>query len=477
MKIGSNIADGIARDTRSISSLKERITSLKSRLRVAVIFGGDKSAPGSVLYHTDNTRHWKSYQTVAEDIATSLRRLGFQHVELLPDDMTMAERLRHSNIHIAWLNSGGVQGLSSMAHAACILEMLGVPYVGHDPLSVTILDNKHLFKREALFAGLPTPQFATWHMARGPFSPERSLQFLEAFGNYPGPFIVKPVSGRASHHVHCVGDVRGLPEAVAAVYGATRNTVLIEKYLSGREFCIGVMGNVTARDGQLRRRDRPFTFSALERVFGPEEMIFTSMDARPITAQRFKPIDPNKDPELHARLHALAEKVFVEFNLSSLVRIDIRADEDGDLYILETNPKPDLARPCESVTSLLCAGLPGVGMSYEDLILSLFADRLGALLQGRPTAVRHIFELIENEGKHGTACQSKDDAEYSASAAVTALDATLAAVQNVDVGGFSSAAAEVRALGEQGAGFGNNPPAVDGNETPVVSTRINLRTG
>jgi hypothetical protein len=87
------------------------------------------------------------------------------------------------------------------------------------------------------------------------------------------------------------------------------------------------------------------------------------------------------------------------------------------------------------------------------------------------------LELLENKAKHGTDYQSKDDPKYSAAAAVTALDATLAAVHNAEVGGFSSAAAQVHALGEQGVGFGNKPSAIDGNEIPVISTRINHRVG
>ena len=49
--------------------LQDQMERLMSRLRIAVIFGGDKAAPGSVLYKTSNTRSWKSYEAVAQDIA------------------------------------------------------------------------------------------------------------------------------------------------------------------------------------------------------------------------------------------------------------------------------------------------------------------------------------------------------------------------------------------------------------------------
>src|SRR5712691_6510200 len=183
-------------DGHYIGRFQEQIERLMPQLRIAVIYAGDKSAPGSVLYRAPNTRSWKSYEAVAKDIASALERIGFRNVELMPEDMHLGERLRHSGIHLAWLNSGGVQGYNPAGHAPATLEMLGVPYVGHDPLTATTLDNKHAFKREAVCAGLPTAPFCTWHLARGHFRPDVNSRFHDAFGDYPGPFIVKPVSGR-----------------------------------------------------------------------------------------------------------------------------------------------------------------------------------------------------------------------------------------------------------------------------------------
>jgi D-alanine-D-alanine ligase len=384
MRLGVPCADAI--------ELQEQLDRLKSRLRVAVIFGGDKSKPGGVVYPSHNARSWKSYESVANDIAASLRRNGFRHVQTMPEDMCLGDRLRGEGIHLAWLNSAGVQGYNSVAHAPATLEMLGVPYVGHDPLSATTLDNKHAFKREAVCAGLPTAPFCTWHGGRGRFQPDRNSRFRNAFGDYCGPFVVKPVSGRASLHVHVVQDKMALPDVAAGVYQATENVVLIEKYLPGREYCIAVAGPIIARGGRLRRGRDPFTFALLERLLAAEEKIFTSMDVRPITNDRFKIVD-HREGDLIERMRRLACEVFLEFNLGSLIRMDMRADESGQLYILEANPKPDLKQPAHGVTSLIAAGLPEAGMSYDDLILSLLADRFDYLQTHHRGAVQHILDL------------------------------------------------------------------------------------
>jgi D-alanine-D-alanine ligase len=379
---------------------------LKARLRIAVVFGGDKNSPDSVLYSAKTTRSWKSYESVARDIAGALREIGFAHVHVMPDDMNLPDRLRRDRIHIAWLNTGGVQGYNPAAHTPAMLEMLGLPYIGHDPLAATTLDNKHAFKREAVSAGLPTAAFSTWDMTRGRFNPSINSRFQKAFGAYGGPFIVKPVSGRASLHVHVVPSRDELADVIADVYAHSSNTVLIEKYLSGREYCIAVAGPVVSRQGKIFREPAPFTFAALERVLTKDEKIFTSMDVAPITGDRCRPVDAAENPELARELHEIGRETFLEFSLRSLVRLDVRADEAGKLHILEANPKPDLKRPSGSVTSLICEGLRDEQMDYHDLIFTLLADRLDFLAAHRRETVSHILDLAQPSASAGRSAKS-----------------------------------------------------------------------
>jgi D-alanine-D-alanine ligase len=381
-----------------VDELEKQIERLIGLLRIAVIFGGAKEADGAVIRPTINTRPWKSYESVAHDIAAALRRIGFRHVELLPEDMRLGERLRQAEIHMAWLNTGGVQGYNPVSHAAAALEMLGVPYVGHDPLSAGILDNKHIFKRDLTSLGIATAPFVTWHPARGPFRPEVSSRFIRAFRDHWGSFVVKPVSGRASLHVHVVEDTRDVPDAVAEVFEATENEVMIEAYLPGREFCIAACGPLIARQGRLQRLSEPFTFAAIERRLAPGEAIFTSMDERLITGDRFRVLDAMQDAAEMTHLRELAREVFIEFNLETLIRLDVRADANGKLFVLEANPKPDLKAPTRNETSLVGAGLAEHGMVYEDLILSLFADRLDRLLSRRRGSVCPVTAMIQPAG-------------------------------------------------------------------------------
>jgi hypothetical protein len=88
--------------------------------------------------------------------------------------------------------------------------------------------------------------------------------------------------------------------------------------------------------------------------------------------------------------------VYLTFNLTSLVRLDVRADAAGRLHILEANPKPDLAPPAcggaavGATTSLIASGLPAMGWSYDDLIAYLLAERLWQLAERRPGSLKHF---------------------------------------------------------------------------------------
>ena len=382
------------RRTNRIDELQNQIERLKSKLRIAVIFGGDKNSEGAVINTTINPRSWKSYETVARDIAGALTRLGFEHVEVMPEDMRIGERLRDKDIHLAWLNTGGVQGYISMSHSAALLEMAGIPYVGHDPLTAGMLDSKHIFKRMLKALDIPTAPFLTWNLAQGPFEPATNLRYQKVFKDYSGPYIVKPVSGRASLHVHLVEDMSELPDVVAEVCSLTENHVLIESYLPGREFCVAVCGPVISKQGELQRRQLPFTFAALERRLEKDEKVFTSMDVKPITTRRVNMLDPVADAEIIGRLENLAREIFQETNLETLIRLDLRMDSNGELHVLEANPKPDLKAPTPEKTSLVCTSLEACGMTYEDLIMSMLADRLDLYLSQRRGSISHLAELL-----------------------------------------------------------------------------------
>ena len=358
---------------------KELLQRARDVLKIAVVYAGDKNDHNAVIERQLNSRDWKSYRMVAEDIADALEEEGFSDVVVLPEDRHLGDVISRSNIDLVWLNSGGVQGINPMAHASALLEMLGVPYIGHNPLAVSVLDNKHVFKSMCVAASLPTAR----SVVIAPSSEGRNFIYSENFESvfygFPGPFVIKPVSGRASKHVYFVDSKKEVKHAVEKVWNETNHLCLVEEYLPGREFAISIMGPLVRQDGEFVIHDGPFAFSAVQRVFAPHEKIFTSMDEKPITYDRIRLLDLSRESELIREMEHLARRVFASFTLSSLVRLDLRESGDGELHLLEANPKPDLKRPSEHAASITCRGLAQRKMSYADLIVSILAERLTEL--------------------------------------------------------------------------------------------------
>ncbi len=378
------------------------LAELTQSLRLAVVHGGNKAASGAVLRAAHNTRSWKSYESVACDIAAALGRIGFSNVSVMADDMHLARKLKDARASFAWLNSGGVQGRNAIAHTPAMMEMFGLPYVGHDPLTAGLLDSKHHFKRQLQALGIATAPFFVWspnEVREPPFSDRR---LRTRFAKWPNGFVVKPVTGRASLHVHHVERAADLNEVIRHVHHVTQNSVLVEAYLPGREYCIAVAGPTIARKGKIWQLPGPFAFSALERKLGRGERIFTSMDVKPITAARTKMLDPSKDADVIEELESIARQVYVGTPLQTLVRLDVRADDRGQLFVLEANPKPDLAAPRASSTSLITLGLGRLGMTYDDLVLSVLADRLNTLFEGRTLSVGDFLQsfVYPDQGGH-----------------------------------------------------------------------------
>ncbi len=378
--------------------LPEIIEFLLEKMNIAVIYSGDNRNEDAVLYRTYHARFWKTYKGVAEDIQVTLREIGFKNVSLMPDDLSLIDRLKRKDIHLAWMNTGGVQGRNSIAHAPALLEMLGVPYVGHSPLNYAVMDHKLTFKRLLRSFGIPTPRYLVWDPLR---HGDRSVFLSDTgrvFGGTSGPWIVKPVTGRASRYIHFAHSTKELLAAIDRVYQLTFNPILIEAFLPGKEYCVAGGPPAIHRDGRFHKLEDPFTFSYVERYLSKGEMIFTSIDKRPIDLSRVRMLQHEEDGAIINKISEVCRFLYRKMSLKYLVRVDLRADENGCLNVLEVNPKPDLKKPIENQSSLVALGLESHGMNYRDLILGLLGHFLDLALSVRKVSAVSIHQLLEEAG-------------------------------------------------------------------------------
>lgn len=374
---------------------------LRRDMRIAVICSGDPDNTSNILNRTHNPRGWKSYRSGAEDIRDALLRCGFENVEILEEGRNLCAELAGRGINLAWLNTGGVQGYDSMCHAAAALESLGIAYVGHRPSQTALMDNKYHFKVFLKGLGVRTAPFIAWDARKSAVDIAASAEFLAGFHGYRGPFIVKPVSGRASNNVSFVETAAELNEAVEKLNHITDSSALVETYLPGREFCVAASSPICYRNGAFipsGGHQPSFCFSRLERVLAADERIFTSMDIMPISVERIRILNDRDDRSAIEEMDRLTMAVYRALSLNGMIRADLRQGADGTLYMLEFNPKPDLRNSSEGKGSLIALGLAASDISYDELILNQLLTSLSGILTYCGKSARTLANIFSREG-------------------------------------------------------------------------------
>jgi D-alanine-D-alanine ligase len=376
--------------------LPTALAYLKHRASIAVIYAGDPEDPQNVQFRSHNPRSWKSYRVVAQDICDALLRLGFERVQLFAEGRTLATQLEQRSIDFAWLNTAGVQGLDSSGHCAGLLESLGIPYVGHTPANMALMDNKQLFKMHLQNQQIATAPYISWHPRESAKITQSAgfIPFLAGLGNNPR-FVVKPVCGRASLNVHVAESTAQLDDLCRQVYQHTGNSVLVEHFLPGAEYCVAVMGDINSRmteaDGwHFNGSGAPFCFAQFERQLSAPDAIFTSMDICPISADSIKRLDSHANARVIEALNRIAAKIYRGLGLHSIVRVDLRMDHHGELHVLEANPKPDLKSPADDATSLVSLGLEQLGIDYDVMIINQLSNTLAHLYHYRQTMAARL---------------------------------------------------------------------------------------
>jgi D-alanine-D-alanine ligase len=250
-------------------------------------------------------------------------------------------------------------------HACALLELLRLPYTGNGPLALGICNNKALAKQLMIANGIPTPRFR--------------LHTCDPAGE-PGlsyPLVVKPANDDGSAGIteeSVVADLAGLRRQVKGLREGFRQDSLVEEFVSGREFNVGVLGNGTAADPH--------------RSLPPAELVYRNPRWRLCTYEskwnathpsyaEIAPVCPAfASPEIIARLSEVTLDCARIFGLSGYARVDFRMNAEGELFALEVNPNPDI-----SPDAGMARAAGAAGHTYTDLLLEIL--RLGLALGAR----------------------------------------------------------------------------------------------
>ena len=232
---------------------------------------------------------------------------------------------------------GTVQGL---------LEWMGIPYTGPGTLASALCLDKMMTKKVLTLSGVPTPQFLC-------ISPNADPK--EAIGNAIRvlglPLVLKANCQGSSIGVAILREREGAEETLKELF-TYGDQVLAEKFLSGTELTVPVMGN----EKLLVLPPIEITSSG---KFYDYESKYTPGGSRHIIPARIS-------AEVEKKVKAIAAKAYAETGCRGLARVDMMLDEKGDPFVIEINTSPGMTE-----TSLFPDAARAAGIAFPELCETL----------------------------------------------------------------------------------------------------------
>jgi D-alanine-D-alanine ligase len=301
-------------------------------------------------YSEDETAEFDRPDTI-DAIENALSQLGHK-----PDRIGHAKQLvRRLADGDAWdlvFNiAEGMYGLAREAQVPALLDVYQIPYTFSDPLVMALCLHKGLTKAVVRQAGLPTPDFAVIE--------ERHSAACPPAVDLPFPLFAKPAAegtGKGISPVSKITDRESLARRCAELLAEYRQPVLVETYLPGREFTVGLIG--TGANAKV--------LGTLEILLRPEAEAEVYSYANKENSEElvdYRLVLPEHDPEVR-QAEAVALGAWRALGCRDAGRVDLRSDRDGRPHFLEINPLAGL-HPSHSDLPMLCTAL---GISYVTLI-------------------------------------------------------------------------------------------------------------
>ncbi len=287
----------------------------------------------------DTFEEYDSEATVGH-LCNAISALGHE-VARLGAGPGIIDALRRSRPDIVFNIAEGEGGRCREAHVPALLEMLGIPYVGSDPLTLCVTLDKPVAKRLAAAEGFPTPKFRTF----------RSADAFTGAG-LVFPVIVKPAFEGSSKGVRLSSRAASPEQAremVRFVTGTYLQDAIVEEFIAGPEVTVGILGN-----------ENPRVVGVMEiapKKVPNEEFVYSLEVKRDWENQVEYRCPAQFAPGVVAGIERCALGIYRLLGCRDFSRIDFRIDAKGIPQFIECNP------------------LPGLSPGYGDL--PIMADRMG----------------------------------------------------------------------------------------------------
>jgi D-alanine-D-alanine ligase len=242
------------------------------------------------------------------------------------------------------------------SNVAALLNLLDLRYTGSSPAGLILAGDKTLTKKVLAFHGIQSAKFATMYRGQSDW-----------VGDISFPLLVKPPQEDASLGItqkSVVKDVKELLDVISATQQEYQSPVLVEEFIDGREFYVGVIGNSKVEALPIIELDFSKFPAGLPRIASWEAKWGDEGDEKGAEFEGTESIFPTDLPDqLAEKIQQVAIDSFQALRLRDYARIDLRVTPQEEVYVIEANPNCYLEQKSEFAR----AALKG-GMDYPALI-------------------------------------------------------------------------------------------------------------
>ncbi|RPI96569.1 MAG: hypothetical protein EHM40_01160 [Chloroflexi bacterium] len=283
-------------------------------------------------------------------------------------DADLPYALRDEKPDICFNIAEGLGGDAREAQIPALLELLQIPYTGSRVLANGISLDKTLTKRIWRDRRLPVAPFQEFNTGDEPLRTD--LEF---------PLFVKPAregTGMGVDMNAIVHNEKELRERAHYIVNTYQQPALVETFLPGREFTVGLLGRSDAklysRHPEWYEKDgfHRFPILELDMARSVTPMVYSQAAKSKDVGEEGAPgyfCPAEVEPELEKKLKHLAVRAHVLLNALDISRTDIRLGKDGNPRVIEINTLPGLTPDYSD----LCLQSKAEGIRYEDLILEI----------------------------------------------------------------------------------------------------------
>ncbi len=255
--------------------------------------------------------------------------------------------------------SEGYWGRNREAQMPALLEMLDIPFSGSDPLTLSLALDKISSKKILHEAGIKTPSYCVVKNIEDIKNVESVLKY---------PLFIKPAWEGSSKGIQYNSKVYNRQELVFCIKELMKNysnqPILVEEYIAGREFTVGVLGN-----------NQPQVLGIMQirsNIDNEPDFFYSKEVKRDWKSRVIYDCPPKMEAALKKKIEHTALEVFKIFKCRDISRIDFRVDDKGDVYFLEVNPLPGLSPEYSDIVIMARK----MGWTFENFIMAIFNHAL-----------------------------------------------------------------------------------------------------